>query len=81
MSKSNNSLNLFALGPAERMEYRHTSESPFMKYKRLLSRKEKGQIIVLIVLLVLGFVFLLHWKDIINIPFLPESTKQHPKNK
>ena len=78
--KSNKSLNIFALGPNVRNRTpSNVNESPFMKYERLLSRKEKGLIIGLIVLLLLGVIFFLHWKDIINIPFLPESTKQHPK--
>lgn len=43
--KSNKSLNIFALGPNVRNRTpSNFNEPPFMKYKRLLSKKEKGLI-------------------------------------
>ena len=54
--------------------------SPIFAYRRLLTRNEKIGMFILFLLVVLGVVFILHWKDIINIPFLPPSTKQHQKN-
>lgn len=81
MANKNKSLSLFALGPSlPNNSTSSNNNSPFMKYQRLLTRNEKLGIGILILILILSVVFFLHWKNIINIPFLPASTKQHKNN-
>ena len=49
-------------------------------HKKIYKNKNKNRIILFIILiLILGVIYFLHWKDIINLPFLPPSTKQHPE--
>lgn len=83
MTSKKTSPDIFALAQNRNMGYKTPSSvnnSPIFAYTRLLTRNEKIGIFILFLLVVLGVVFILHWKDIINIPFLPPSTKQHPKN-
>ena len=83
MPNSKNSPDFFTLAQNRNMGYKTPSSLPYnpiFKYKRLLSRNEKIVIAFLILILILGVIYFLHWKDIINIPFLPPSTKQHPEN-
>lgn len=83
MTSKKTSPDFFALAQNRNMGYKTPSSLPYnpiYEYTRLLTRNEKIGIFILFLLVVLGVVFILHWKDIINIPFLPPSTKQHPKN-
>ena len=51
-------------------------------HKKYYKNKNKNRIILFIIFIILitfGLVIFLHWKNIINIPFLPASTKQHPE--
>ena len=82
MSKNNSTnppYNIFALAQNRNKTPSSIPYSPIFKYTRLLTRNEKIGISVLSLIIILGIVFFLHWKDIINLPFLPPSTKQHPE--